>query len=188
MNDVLRAARDLQAFCDSQGWPNVIIGGLALLRWGETRQTVDVALTLLTGFGDERKFIEPLLAKYRPRVRDPLAFALANRVVLLNSASGIGLDVALAGLPFEESAVRRATPFNYPGGVVLRTCSAEDLVVLKAFASRPKDWIDVAGILIRNTGRLDWEYIESQLRPLVELKEAPEIMDLLRRKRDEFES
>jgi hypothetical protein len=60
-------------------------------------------------------------------------------------------------------------------------------VVLKAFAARAKDWLDVEGIIVRQTGKLDWPYIRGQLQPLAELKEAPEIMDELERRRLEFE-
>jgi hypothetical protein len=51
---------------------------------------------------------------------------------------------------------------------------------MKAFASRPIDWNDVRGILVRQgTKKLDWPYIRRQLQPLCELKEAPEIMTQL---------
>lgn len=42
---------------------------------------------------------------------------------------------------------------------------AEDLLVLKAFADRPKDWVDVDGIIVRQTGRIDWAYVRDQLAP-----------------------
>ncbi len=58
---------------------------------------------------------------------------------------------------------------------------------MKAFAARAKDWLDVEGIIVRQTGRLDWLYIRSQLQPLTELKECPEIMAELERRRVEFE-
>lgn len=44
-----------------QAWRFCLIGGLALLRWGEPRETVDVDLTLLTGFDNELPFIQALL-------------------------------------------------------------------------------------------------------------------------------
>ena len=59
--------------------------------------------------------------------------------------------------------------------------------MLKAFASRPKDWVDVDGMLIRQAGRLDWNYVRRQLTPLAELKEAPEILTTLDAKRREFD-
>jgi hypothetical protein len=71
--------------------------------------------------------------------------------------------------------------------VRLRTCSAEDLIVLKAFASRPRDWIDVEGIIVRQAGKLDWAYVDRELRPLAELKEAPEILSELEKRRRELE-
>ena len=106
---------------------------------------------------------------------------------MLRSRKGVGLDVALGALPFEERAVQRASLFDYPPDVPLRTCSAEDLVVMKAFAGRGQDWVDVERIIVRQTGKLDWQYIRQQLRPLAELKEAPEILGELERRRREFE-
>lgn len=187
MNEVIRAAADLQAICEENRWRYCFIGGLALLRWGEPRETVDVDLTLLTGFGTEAPFIDELLAKYESRIDGAAQFALTRRVLLLRATSGVGLDIALGGLPFEQSAVDRSSKFAFPGDVTLRTCSAEDLIVMKAFAARTKDWLDVEGIIIRQTGKLDWEHILLQLRPLVELKGEPEILDELERRRGEFE-
>lgn len=188
MIEVLRAAADLQAFCEAQQWRFCIIGGLALLRWGEPRETVDVDVTLLAGFGDEERFLEPLLERYAARVEDPVQFALTRRVLLLRATSGVGLDIALGGLPFEETAISRSSHFAYSTAVRLRTCSAEDLIVMKAFAARTKDWLDVEGIIIRQETRLDWDYIYRQLRPLAELKEAPEILAELKRRQAEFGS
>ncbi len=56
MNALFRAAADLQAFCATHGWRCCVIGGLAVQRWGEPRQTRDVDLTLLTGIGGEERF------------------------------------------------------------------------------------------------------------------------------------
>ena len=187
MNEVIRAAADLQAVCEAEHWRFCFIGGLAVQRWGEPRETVDVDLTLLTGFSHEDRFVSTLLERFEPRVDHAAAFARANRVLLLKSASGVGLDIALGGLPFEELAVSRATVFTFPPDVPLRTCSAEDLLVFKAFADRPKDWVDVDGIILRQTGTIDWDYVRLQLAPLVELKEAPAILEQLERRRVDLE-
>jgi hypothetical protein len=187
VNAVIRAASDLQAFCETHGWRFCFIGGIALQRWGEPRETVDVDLTLLTGFGGETPFIDALLKRFEPRVADAARFAQTHRVLLLRAESGVGLDIALGGLPFEESVVARSSPFTFPGETSLRTCSAEDLIVLKSFANRTKDWLDVEGVIVRQTGRLDWPYIWLQLTPLAELKEAPELLAELQRRRAEFE-
>jgi hypothetical protein len=64
---------------------------------------------------------------------------------------------------------------------MLRTCSAEDLIVHKAFAARPQDWVDVEGVLLKQRGQLRWQQIWSDLATLAELKGEPELLDELRR-------
>ena len=187
MTEVIQAAVGLQTVCEAHHWRFCVIGGLALQRWGEPRETVDVDLTLLTGFGGEENFVHVLLDLYEARIENAAQFALTRRVLLLRAKSGVGLDIALGGLPFEELAVARSSAFVFPGDAVLRTCSAEDLVVMKAFAARAKDWLDVEGIITRHTGKLDWGYIRRQLRPRAELKAAPVILDELEHRRVEFE-
>ena len=187
MNEVIRAAAALQDVCEFEHWRYCFIGGLAVQRWGEPRETVAVDLTILTGFAGEVRFVSTLLAHFEPRIDDALEFARDKRVLLLKASSGVGLDIALGGLPFEELAVSRSSLFIYPPDVSLRTCSAEDLIVLKAFADRPKDVVDVDGILIRQRGGMDWDHIRRQLAPLVELKEAPEILDRLEKRRIDLE-
>jgi hypothetical protein len=41
--------------------------------------------------------------------------------------------------------------------------------------------------VVRQTGKLDWNYIREHLQPLAELKDAPELMDQLEARRIEFE-
>ena len=183
MTRLVQVAAEVQRFLDAKSWPNCVIGGIALQRWGEPRLTQDVDLTLLAGFGREEGYVDALLARYQARVESPRDFALAHRVVLLRSGDGVGIDIALGGLPFERNAVARATEFEFTSGERIRTCLAEELVVMKAIASRDQDWIDIKGVLIRQGDRLDWTLILSELRPLCELKEAPEIVTRLERLR-----
>lgn len=178
MIDLFQVAVDLQTFCVQHGWRFCFIGGLAIQRWGEPRVTRDVDVTLLTGFGGERHYIETLLKRYLPRMVDAEQFALQNRVLLLRTTTGIGIDVALGGIPFEETLVERATAFDFLPELSLLTCSAEDLIVLKAFADRPRDWEDVQGVIVRQA-TLDWDYIECQLQPLADAKESPHILERL---------
>jgi hypothetical protein len=187
VNKIIQAAAALQAVCESKEWRFCFIGGLALQRWSEPRETVDVDLTLFAGFGNEEEFCDVLLTHFAARISDAAAFARDRRVLLLRSTTGVGLDVALAALPYEALVIERSSYFVYPPEVPLRTCSAEDLIVLKAFAGRGQDWVDVERIIVRQTGKLDWNYIREQLQPLAELKEAPEILNQLEARRVEFE-
>ena len=174
MNVLFAAAADLQAFCAARGWQSCIIGGLAVQRWGEPRQTRDVDLTLLTGIGGEARFIDPILAHYTPRMPDAKRFALDHRVILIETAAHVPLDVSLGGLPYEARVVERATTFDVDPGVTLTTCSAEDLVVLKAFAGRPQDWLDIEGIIVRQGTALARPLVLEELRPLLDLKDDQE--------------
>ena len=79
--------------------------------------------------------------------------------------------------------ISRATLFELLPGLALRTCSAEDLIILKSFASRPQDWIDVENVIVRQRV-LDWDYILPRITMLAELKEEPEIVDRLIALRD----
>ena len=136
MTPLLAAALEIQGVCDRRGWKSCIIGGIAVLRWGEARFTRDVDVTLLTGFGNEREFIETILESgYRGRIAAAAAFALKHRVLLLETPHDIPIDISLAGFPFESIAIDRATLFEFAPGCKLRTCSAEDLMVQKLGSS-----------------------------------------------------
>jgi len=149
-------------------------------RWGQPRVTLDIDLTLLTGFGNEDEYIDVLLASFPARLDNAREFARQRRVLLLKTPGGLGIDVSLGALPFEECVVSRASSFSFDAGLDLRTCSAEDLIVLKLFASRAIDIRDAETVALRQQKQLDWRYIEEQLTPLAELKDDPEILKTLR--------
>jgi hypothetical protein len=85
------------------------------------------------------------------------------------------------GIPFEERVVGRSSPWDIGAAELLATCSAEDLVVLKAFAGRDKDWLDVEGVVTRQGPALDAALVLAEAGPLLELKEAAAAMERLRR-------
>lgn len=179
MIGLFQVAQQLQSLCEKHNWEFCFIGGVALQRWGEPRVTQDVDLTILTGFGNEEPYVHTLLQHFEPRIDNAEQFALQNRVLLLKTEQNIGIDIALGGLDFEVLVVKRASAFEFLPGIILRTCSAEDLIIYKAFADRSRDWGDIEGILIRQKGLLDWGYIFEHLTPLVNLKEQPEILEKL---------
>ncbi len=181
MNPIFAAALEVQAFCEARGFRFCFIGGLALQRWGEPRLTQDVDLTVISGIGREPEYADQFLSAFAPRIPDAREFALRHRVLLLLSRNAIPLDVALGAMPFEGRAVDRSSPFRVAEGISLRTCSAEDLIVFKAFASRAQDWIDIEGVAFRQHRRLDESLIWQELIPLLELKEDQQTGPRLRR-------
>jgi hypothetical protein len=181
LEQLLLAAAKLQSTLQSRGWHFCFIGGVAVQRWGNPRFTQDMDITLLTGFGEEEKFVDALLTELAPRRPDAREFALTRRVLLAKTPDGVEVDIALGALPFEERTINRASAWKVRNDVTLITCSAEDLIVHKTFAGRNLDWGDVERVLIRQHGKLDWKQIRAELKPLLELKGEPEAMDKLER-------
>jgi len=176
MNALFIAAQEVADFMAARRWRFCVIGGLAVQRWGEPRLTQDADLTLLTGFGEEERFAQALLVQFKPRRPDALAFALTNRVLLIWATNGMPVDISFGALSFEINMLERATPFEFAAGYVLPTCSAEDLFVMKAFAGRAQDWLDIRGIAVKQGRTLNKRYILKHLTELCALKEAPEIV------------
>lgn len=180
MTSLLQVAADLQAFLVEKQWQFCFIGGIALQPWGQPRLTVDVDVSLLTGVGREDEYVDALCERYRGRIDDARVFALQNRVLLLESADRTPIDIALAGFHYEEEVIGRARNHAFTESITLRICSAEDLIVLKAFAERTRDWADVESVVDRQGRRLDRDYILDRLDGLSVLKEAPQIMERVR--------
>ena len=185
LSHLVHAAHAIQTVWESEGIQFCFIGGLAVHHWGEVRMTQDVDATVLTGFGNEQAIIERLWHSLTPRVADATAFAKLNRVLLGQSPEGVPIDVSLSGLPYEEQVIGRSQLQEYAPSRSLRICAASDLVILKAFANRPRDWQDIRGILIRSASHLDWNLIDTELHMLSDLKDEPEILDKLHALRSE---
>jgi hypothetical protein len=171
MNPLFAAAHELLDALDVLGFTSCLIDGLAVARWGEPRLTRDVDATVLAEYGSEASVLDPLLARFQPRRTDAREFAIANRVLLLRASNGVDLDVSLAAFDFEREALDRATAFAFEPGVRLRTCSAEDLIIYKVVAGRPRDLADLETIVARQLRHLDVDRIRRWLQFFGELSE-----------------
>jgi len=176
--DLVQAASKLQKGLDELGLPNCVIGGLALQAWGEVRLTRDADFTVLTQFLDEEAKVRAILSLVTPRRPDAMEFGLQNRVLLGFVDGNISVDIGIGGFDYEEKIVERAVEVELAPDVMLRVCCAEDLVVMKTFAGRDQDWIDIRGIIARQQS-LNWLQIENELPPLLELIEAHERLERL---------
>jgi predicted nucleotidyltransferase len=176
MLDLIDCAVDFQTFLESRDTNFAFIGGVANLAWGAARFTHDVDLTVFTGFIDEIAFIDDVLASYRGRFEDAASFALKARVLLLIGKNNIPIDVGLAGFPYEEQALSRATYKQFSGNDELRVISAEDLILMKAFAGRLHDWADIEKVVERQGGGLNRGLILELAPELAELKDDPELV------------
>jgi len=173
-----------QAVLEELELPFCFIGGLVVSRWGEQRYTRDADITLFCPIGDESTVIPKLAAFFRGRMDNAAEFALSHRIFLCKTTDGTPIDISLGALDFEHRCITRATDFDLGPGRYLHTCSAEDLIVLKAFADRGRDWLDIEGVLLRQGPKLNWPQILEELKPLAALKEAPELVNKLIALRD----
>ena len=58
MIELMRVAADVQAFCEARRWRFCFIGGLALQRWGEPRETLKEEPEILTELARRRAEFE----------------------------------------------------------------------------------------------------------------------------------
>lgn len=174
--DLAAAAQEVLAVLETASVPACLIGGLVVQRWGQPRATTDVDFSVLALYGEEAPVLDVLLARLEGRRADARHFALLNRVLLLRASNGVGVDVGFAAFPFELEAIATASRWEIVPGVLVRTCSAEHLIVYKLVAARGQDLIDVEGVVRRQRKRLDVEMIRRWGREFAELKEDPDLL------------
>jgi hypothetical protein len=166
-----RALSDLHV-----GW--YVFGAQAVLHWGRPRFTEDIDVTVQLGPVHTQRLVDQLQRfGFTMRVEGTAAFIAQTRVVpMAFGNSGWALDIVLGGPGLEEDFVRRAVPVEIGPGVVVPIISAEDLIVTKVLAGRPKDLEDVRGVLVAQANRLDLEAVRAILG---QLEDALGVSDLV---------
>ena len=177
---LLEVAAEIAEFLESRQVQYVILGGLAVQHWGEPRTTRDVDVTVLAAPGQFEAFVNEALKKFRPRLEDARSFALQHRVLLVSTHEGIPIDISL-GIPgYENEVMRRAVSVFFLGSRSVRLISAEDLIIHKCVAGRPRDREDVERVLIRQRLTVDMGYIRRWLQdfaPLVDTHDVRTIFE-----------
>ena len=137
----------------------MVIGGQAVLIHGEPRLTRGIDITLgvdATEFS--RVMVAATAAELTPSVTDVEVFVRTTNVLPLSDPSTrLRVDLIFSFTPYEAEAIGRAIAITFDG-VPVRFASAEDLIVHKLVAGRPRDIEDVAGVLARNAV-LDEHYL-----------------------------
>ena len=70
--------------------------------------------------------------------------------------------------------------FDPVAGTNVRLCAAEDLVLHKLASERPRDREDVEGVIVRQAGALDREYLDPLVSDLAGALERSEIVEFYR--------
>jgi hypothetical protein len=166
------ALAELCSLLEEERLPYMLVGGQANAIWGEPRATLDIDVTLWAE--DRPDAVAALSKRFRVLVDDPAGFVRDTRVLPLESAGGVRIDVIFGLLPFEEEAIRRACPVRV-GARDVRVCTPEDLILMKIISERPRDLDDARGVASRRFSELDLAYLEPRLHELAELLERPEV-------------
>lgn len=161
----------LARMLDAAGIPYMVIGGQAVLIHGEPRFTMDVDITLGVGVESIGAVLETLEANaLRALPADPAAFVRQTHVLpVQNSHSTQRVDVIFSDTPYEKAAIGRGIQKSIAGTSV-RFIAAEDLLIHKLVAGRPRDVEDAQGVWERNKKTLDTGYIEKWLKQFAMLE------------------
>lgn len=176
MQAQLQALHEISQFLIKQNVPHFVIGGIANAIWGRPRATLDADLKILLPFETIDTFVEQLGKQFSFRVANPVSFAQELFVILLQSSTGVDIDLIIGFLPYEESAYERVQWLAYDG-VEFPVCTAEDLIIHKAISERPQDWADIEGIIQRQQNNLDQNYVKRWLWEFASLLEKPDILN-----------
>ncbi len=141
----------------------MVIGGQAVLLYGEPRLTRDIDITLGIGveeLGKVKKVLRTTGLKIL--VKQDKEF-VAKTLVLpaLDKQSGIRIDFTFSYSFYERQAIERAKEVKL-GRTPVRFASLEDLLIHKVIAGRPRDFEDVRSVLLKNP-RYDSRYIQKWL-------------------------
>lgn len=131
--------------------PYMIIGGQAVLFYGEPRLTKDVDITIGLGV-EELPLMKEAAKALSLSIKADDAFIRDTMVLPVeDTKAGIRIDFIFSITPFEREAIARAREVKFDG-VTVRIASLEDLVLHKMVAGRARDIEDVRSILLKNPG------------------------------------
>jgi hypothetical protein len=146
-----------------QNIPYMVIGGQAVLLYGEPRLTKDIDITLdmgIEGLEKIKKTVRSL--EFIILVEDIDNFVKKTMVFpVQEKKSGIRIDFIFSFSPYERQAIGRSKGIRV-GNTVVQFASLEDVVIHKIIAKRARDIEDVRTILLKNPD-YDKTYIKKWL-------------------------
>jgi len=156
----------------------VVIGGIAASVLGEARYTEDLDAMFLLSIQDIPRFLEEARQEgIEPRIENAADFARKNRILLLrHTVTNTNIDISLGIMPFEQEVIERSSVQDFGDSLQVRLPTAEDLIIMKVIAHRPKDWEDIRTLAVKYTN-LDISRVERWVKDFAELLDAPELWE-----------
>lgn len=143
----------------------MIIGGQAVLLYGEPRMTRDIDITLGVGVEGLDQLITISNQLKLTVIPDHNVSEFVKKTMVLpvrDELTGIRIDFVFSFTPYEQQAIKRANSKKI-NRIKVCFASLEDLVIHKIIAHRPRDIEDVKLILLKNPN-FDSGYIYQWLK------------------------
>jgi hypothetical protein len=157
---------------DKSNIPYMVIGGQAVLLYGEPRLTRDIDITLGVSTNQLDKILGVVETIGLNPLVDPETFTMKTMVLPCRSPdTDIRVDFIFSFSPYEQQAMERVRIVQMGNGNV-KFASAEDLIIHKIFAGRPRDLEDVENVLIKNP-EVDIAYVRHWLTELSDVVKKP---------------
>lgn len=157
---------DLARAFEALGIPWYLFGAQAAIVYGVARLTADVDVTARLPPGAGTAWLDTIESHGFQRRFLDATFAEQSRVIpITHRATGLPVDIVLAGPGLEEQFLERAAPVSIDG-VAVPVIEVSDLVILKVLAGRPKDLDDLAALLRIQRGRIDIARVRDVLSAL----------------------
>jgi len=138
--------------------PYMVIGGQAVLLYGEPRLTRDIDVTLGMGVNGLDK-VKKIIRAIGLKILVEKEFVEQTMVLpTIDKKSGIRVDFIFSFSPYERQAIERGKDIKL-GRTLVKFASLEDVVIHKVIAGRARDLEDVRSILLKNP-KHDLAYIE----------------------------
>jgi len=163
---------DMVGVCEEGDFTYAVMGGLAVRVHGIPRPTYDVDFQLTVDEEQLSRFValveqrdytisEQYVAGWRDRVG---GMPLIKLKTYMADGHSIDVDIFISETSFQFSTMKRRVRLEFEGQSMWFV-SAEDLILLKLLANRPRDIGDITDILFVQ-GELDEAYMQKWSGPL----------------------
>ncbi len=178
MTEFETSLQNLHNFFSENSVEYVIIGGVAVIIYGEQRSTDDIDVTVLCELEHLDSFHNLMLKKFTPAFEGTLDYFKRNFILPLDDpATELRIDIAAGLTEFDKKVISRRRRKLF-GEVEVYVCSLEDLIIYKLFANREQDIADVKHLIEKHLNSIDKKYLLDTSQKFLQL-EREDILETL---------
>jgi hypothetical protein len=157
----------------------VIVGGVAVVSWGNLRTTRDVDIIISIGEKDVEDLVDALQGRDLAVSADDVRNSLEEKThfTVFDKLSDFHADIKGTYTGHDESALRRRREVEI-GDMTVYIASPEEIIAMKLFYGSEQDIKDAEGVYLRQKNRLDLPYLKKLCDELGVLSDFERIMDV----------